>query len=104
MPADKIILIIYGVLLIGGGFLGAKAGSKVSLIMGVLSGALILGSVYWMGHNLKAGYGLILAVSGILSFTFLLRLVQTHKFMPSGMLLILSAIVLILSIRYFISK
>jgi len=38
----KIVLVVYGVLMLGGGFMGyVKAGSKMSLIMGAVSASVI---------------------------------------------------------------
>ena len=96
MPVVKIIFLIYGILMLGGGVMGyVKAHSKPSLIMGIISGILIFIGVYLMGSNAKTGMMLVTAVSGMLTMVFLLRLLKTHAFMPSGMLRLLSAGVLI---------
>ena len=96
MSAFKIILFIYGILMLGGGVMGyVKAHSKPSLIMGIISGILIFIGVYLLGSNLKIGMMLVTAVSAMLTGVFLLRLLKTHSFMPAGMLLLLSAAVLI---------
>ena len=43
----KIVLAVYGVLMLGGGFMGyAKAGSKMSLIMGTVSAIVIFTGLY----------------------------------------------------------
>ena len=104
MTGTTILLFIYGILLIGGGFMGAKAGSKVSLIMGIASGLLVLLGVYLSKTSYQAGYGLICGVSGVLVIVFLMRLLKTGKLMPSGMLLILSAVALIVSFLDLIKK
>ena len=99
MSIFKIVLFIYGILLIAGGYLGyAKAGSKPSLIMGLISGALILLGVYLLGTNFPVGRILVSSVSLLLCIVFLLRLIKTHQFMPAGMLLVLSVAVLLLCI------
>ena len=104
MSLVNIIFLLYGLILLGGAFLGWKAGSKVSLIMGLISGLLVLFGIYYSGTKAVCGYGLVAVTSGVLTVTFILRFLQTHKFMPSGMLLIFSLIILILSIRQFLSK
>ena len=96
MSLAKIILSIYGILMLGGGVMGyVKAHSKPSLIMGIISGILIFIGVYLLGTNVKAGMTLVTAVSALLTGVFFLRLLKTHAFMPAGMLLLLSAAVLI---------
>ena len=104
MSGNSLIFVIYGILLILGGFMGVKAGSKVSLIMGIASGLLVLLGVYLTKTSVQGGYGLISAVSGLLVVVFLLRLLKTGKFMPSGMLLILSTSTLIVSVMTLLKK
>jgi len=48
---------------------------------------------------MKMGYGLISAMSTVLVVIFIIRLVKTGSFMPSGMLVILSIIAAIVSIK-----
>ncbi len=87
------ILWIYIVLLIAGGVAGfLKAGSKVSLITSVLFAlALALfaaGVVAWpLGANL---------LLGILLVVFIIRYAKTRKFMPAGLLILLTAAALLL--------
>ncbi|MCZ6794695.1 MAG: TMEM14 family protein [Planctomycetota bacterium] len=91
----QVVLVVYAVFLVVGGVAGfKKAGSKPSLIAGVASAALLLvalGISYAApAHGLWAGAG----VSLLLVFVFGVRLAKTGKFMPSGMLLALSAVAL----------
>ncbi len=92
-----IVAIAYGILAIVGGIIGyQKAGSKVSLISGIVSGILlILGGLAGL---VGFGLGLILArvVTIILIIVFGIRLVKTGKFMPAGIMLIAGIITLIL--------
>ncbi len=88
MVNSSIILWAYVVLLVVGGLIGLlKAGSKVSLIMSVVFAvplslcALHVISVPWVAELLL---GLLLAV-------FAMRLAKTGKFMPSGLMLSLTA-------------
>ena len=71
------------------------------LIAGIISGILIFIGVYLLGSNAKTGMMLVTAVSGMLTIVFLMRLWKTHAFMPSGMLLLLSAGVLIFCLSQF---
>jgi uncharacterized membrane protein (UPF0136 family) len=94
----NLYLYIYAALMIVGGVMGyKKAGSKASLYAGVLSGIFTLVATYMTQTNPALGYGLMTGISLILTFTFLKRLMATKKFMPSGMLLILTIIAGVLS-------
>lgn len=95
----RIALTIYGVLLLAGGYFGKKAGSKVSLYAGIISGAIVLIGVGLICTNGIIGFQLIAAVSGLLGAVFLIRLIKTKKFMPSGMLLLLSMAALFICVK-----
>ena len=75
--------------------MGMKAGSKVSLIMGSISGLLTLLALYAVNPT---GYRWVAVISGILCVVFIIRLIKTQNFMPSGALLVLSLIALIISL------
>jgi len=94
----EIILILYGCLLFSGAYFGWKAGSKISMIMGILSGLLVFFGVYLITISTFNGYCLVASISSFLSVIFLIRLVKTHKFMPAGMLLGVSCLVLFLTL------
>ena len=98
MCIAKIILTLYGLFLLLGAYMGWKKGSKISLIMGLVSGTLVLMGIYLTNTNPMLGYRFITIISGILSFVFLQRLIKTRKFMPSGMLLVMSIIAFIVAI------
>lgn len=86
---ESIVAIAYGILALVGGIIGyTKAGSKMSLGSGVLSGLLlILGGILiqTVGQS-----GLILAtvVTGILIVVFVGRWVKTRTFMPAGIMVL----------------
>lgn len=81
----RIGVAVYAVLMAGGG-IGAflKSGSKPSLISGVVAGILL--GVAYAKDNVTAA----LVLAAVLGVVFSLRLVKTKKFMPAGLLLILS--------------
>ena len=56
----KIILAVYGVLMLGGGFMGyAKAGSKMSLMIGIVSAMVHLpGIVFFKVINKKLNFSI----------------------------------------------
>ncbi len=87
MLMDKLIITAYGLFLFMGAYFGAKAGSKISMIMGLVSGALVFAGLYLTGTNARNGFFYLTLVSGFLTGIFIMRLLKTHKFMPSGMLL-----------------
>jgi len=91
----NIILITYGLFLILGGFLGLKKGSKISLIMGLSSGVLVLLGAWLLTITPKAAWIFLTCLNVLLSISFISRLIKTRKFMPSGMLLIITLGVLI---------
>ena len=101
----QIVLAVYGVLMFGGGLMGyVKAGSKMSLIMGTVSAVIIFSGLYLSKAKKKVGYSLIASMSTLLSVTFVIRLVKTGNFMPSGMLVILSVIAAIVSIKQLVKN
>jgi uncharacterized membrane protein (UPF0136 family) len=105
MSAAKILLTIYGVLMLVGGWIGyAKAGSKASLITGIVSGILILIGVYLSGPQETFGQQFLTVITALLTFVFVIRLIKTHSFMPSGMLLIMSLIAFFISLSQLIRK
>ena len=100
----KIILGIYGALLLVGGFFGLKAGSKVSLIMGLASGVCVFLGLWLANTNPVAGYRLLTGITAILVLTFISRLLKTHAFMPAGMLLFLSLIAFVVCLLEIFKK
>ncbi len=82
----EVILWIYIVLLLIGGLIGfLKARSKVSLIMSTIF-AILLG-ICAVGRLPVVWSWVVL---GLLGFVFFVRLLRTRKFMPSGMMLLVT--------------
>ena len=104
MLAFKLVGLAYGIFLIAGAYFGWKAGSQVSLIMGLVSGCLALLCAYLLNTDSLLASRLLCAVSGLLTVTFFMRLMKTQKFMPSGMLLLISLIVVIFCISQMLKK
>jgi uncharacterized membrane protein (UPF0136 family) len=94
LPLDmtEIILWIYIVLLVVGGLMGfIKAGSKASLIASVISSIpLILAAL----HVVPAMVADICI--GLLLVMFVRKYAAGRKFMPSGLMILLSAVALVL--------
>lgn len=86
---ESIVAIAYGVLAVVGGILGyTKAGSKMSLVSGIVSGVLLIVSGIWMRTAPLNGLILATVVTGILLVVFAIRLAKTRKFMPAGLMVI----------------
>jgi uncharacterized membrane protein (UPF0136 family) len=92
------IVLVYGLLIFLGGIIGhAKAGSQASLVMGAIFGSLLLlaaGGMFSKKYFKKSTFfALILAL--VLDAFFSYRYMSTLKFMPSGMLALVSLGVII---------
>jgi uncharacterized membrane protein (UPF0136 family) len=86
------VLLLYAVLVIAGGVMGyVKARSKPSLISGLISGAALL-IAWWisLAKSYSAGIGLAACLAIALLIVFGLRFRKTNKFMPAGLMAIVS--------------
>ncbi len=84
---------IYAVFMLLGGIMGfVKGKSKASLIAGVASGVLMIGCYFFFSQNSQAALIAAVVITTALDAVFAIRLSKTKKFMPSGMLLIITAI------------
>ena len=88
---------IYGVLLLSGAYFGKKAGSNISMIMGLASGLLTFAFIFIHAQSPAIGRCGLLIISLGLSIVFLKRFLATKKFMPSGMLIAASVIAFVAS-------
>ena len=100
---DKMIIAGYGLFLLVGAFFGWKAGSKISLIMGTASAALVFLGLYMTGANARNGFLLLLVVSAVLCVSFTQRYLATHKIMPQGMLLAVTLAFLVFCLIRFLN-
>ncbi|MGB3614482.1 MAG: TMEM14 family protein [Elainellaceae cyanobacterium] len=97
MTVETIAAIAYGILAIVGGVMGYKAaGSRPSLISGVVSGVLlVIGGLLELAGN-PWGQILVAIVAAVLVVVFAVRLAKTRKFMPAGLMLAAGIVVLII--------
>jgi uncharacterized membrane protein (UPF0136 family) len=94
MHFAQTLILIYAALLVVGGLIGWRVGgSRMSLTMSLLSAALLAVGYRISLSEPKAGLLMAAVVAFALTMLFVFRLRKTHKFMPSGMMLVLSAIV-----------
>lgn len=97
MGFGQIVLVLYALFMLSGGIMGFKAaGSKASLYSGSVSAILLLLAlvISWSAPVHGLWLGAILTI--LLCCTFAARLAKTARFMPSGMLLVVSVLALIL--------
>lgn len=96
MNAFQILLLLYLLVVAGGGVMGyVSAQSTVSLIAGLASGLLLAVALALTFVNPRIGFGLASLIALALGLFFMMRFFETGKWMPGGITMILSAIVLI---------
>lgn len=102
----KLYLFIFGALTIAGGIVGfVKAGSRVSLIAGGISGVLLLVAGYLIGAgNVLAGLisGLVLSLA--LAGQFGPKFLKTRKFMPAGLMAVLGVVGVVVTLVGLLAK
>jgi len=85
------ILWIYIILLLVGGVIGfLKAGSKVSLITSSIAAAILILATLPGVLTVASRRNLADVIMAVLLVVFAIRLAKTKKFMPSGMLLVIT--------------
>lgn len=91
----RTLLAIYAALLAIGGVMGfVKAGSKASLVAGVAS-AIVAAIALGLTFAAVSGFWLGAALAVVLLFVFAQRFLRTRKFMPAGVICLLSAAVFV---------
>jgi uncharacterized membrane protein (UPF0136 family) len=91
------IILVYAGLLVVGGVIGWRvSGSRISLTAGLASAALLVLAYRLSLSNAFGGYLLATAVALGLAVMFSRRLRKTNKFMPSGLMLVLSSVAALL--------
>ena len=98
-------LIFYAIAMIGGGIAGfASKHSVPSLIAGVLSGVILLAVYTKIAVDAPRAFQIAAGVAGLLVISMAQRFLKTHHFMPSGLILCLSIIGVIIFILASVSK
>ena len=88
MGIGAVVAIAYGILAAVGGIIGYRqAGSKPSLVSGLISGTLLIIGGVLNAIGQTGGYWLSLIVTILLIIVFAIRLVKTKKVMPAGVML-----------------
>lgn len=85
----------YAVIILLGGIMGfVKAQSLASLIMGTSFSLLLLASILGIRKSLSIGFYGAFGLTMVLSTFFAYRFVYTQQFMPSGLMLCLSLLMM----------
>ncbi len=97
MNVGQVVLLVYALLMLVGGIMGYRAAGSVASLVTGLASAVLLG-VAWAVSRAQpaAGFWTGAAVAAGLSALFAYRLMKTGKPMPSGGLLALSLLALLL--------
>lgn len=91
------VLWLYIILLLAGGLIGfLKAGSKVSLITSAIAAAVLVATTNHRVFQPGFANALADAVMAALLVVFAVRLAKTKKFMPSGLMLVITVAALAL--------
>src|SRR5271166_1278770 len=100
LVVGQVVLGIYAVLLAVGGVIGyTKAGSKPSLIAGLGSAVATILALVLSFQNASWGMGLGALIAIVLAIFFGYRYAaKTRKFMPAGLLAVVSVVVLAVAI------
>lgn len=97
MQFENIVFWGYIVLLLVGGLIGFfKAGSKVSFITSAVAAAVLVLTRLQGVFQPSFGRNLSAVIMALLLVVFAIRLAKTKKFIPSGLMLVLTVIVLVL--------
>ncbi len=100
MQTTAMIVLVYGALVLLGGVMGyAKAQSKPSLFAGVGFGLALLasGAMLWQGNSRALPGATVLAA--VLLLVMGIRFARTKKFMPAGLVALMSLVVVIVLVR-----
>lgn len=101
----KIYFIIFGLLTIAGGILGyVKANSTASLIAGAISGVLLLVAAFLLPGQVVAGLTIAIIVSILLAGRFVPAFFRSGKFMPDGIMAVLSVIGIVLAVAAWLRR
>ena len=97
MQFENIVFWSYIVLLLVGGMIGLfKGRSKISLVTSAIAAALLILTRVHGIFQPSIGRSLADVIMVILLVVFAIRLAKTKKFIPSGLMLALTVIVLVL--------
>ncbi len=89
MEIGSITLLVYGLLMLGGGIGGYVSKHSVpSLISGVISGILLIAAFFVARSKPRVGYGIGIVVAVVLAAIFLKRIMDGHLMPALGLCLL----------------
>lgn len=96
MKSKGYLVIVYGLIILAGGVAGhIKAGSTASLVSGLIFGFLLSAAGIGMIKNSLLAFFSSTVLLSILTLFFAYRFYLTGKFMPPGLLMLLTLVVII---------
>lgn len=96
MKTKSVILGLYAALILTGGIIGyLVAGSFASLISGGVSGLFLLFCSFFVWRQNLAAYDVAIGIMCVLLIFFSYRFASTHQIAPSGVLGIITILMLI---------
>jgi uncharacterized membrane protein (UPF0136 family) len=96
MQNTAIEIWVYGVLMMMGGLVGfLKVGSKASLISGVGMGLALVACGFGVWRGSYNSIVVAVVVAALLVVLFAIRFAKTRRFMPAGMLAVLSVVAVV---------
>lgn len=97
MRAPGIVILLYGLLVLGGGIIGYTAsGSMASVIAGGVFGLGLLASGLGVLRGKDMGFIIAPTLTVLLTMFFGYRFAQSGEFMPSGLMGVLGLVALVL--------
>lgn len=97
MQNTAIEIWVYGTIMILGGVMGfVKVGSKASLLAGVGMGIALLASGFGVWRGSASSLIVAEVIAALLMVLFAVRLAKTRRFMPAGMLAVLSVVAVVI--------
>ncbi|WP_155539084.1 TMEM14 family protein [Tolypothrix sp. PCC 7601] len=103
MELGIVAAFVYGILALIGGIIGyVQASSKISLLSGSVSGLLLILAAFLQLQGQIWSLFVAAFITAALVVFFSLRLAKTRKFMPSGLMIILGVLALILMVNQMV--
>lgn len=99
VPAIKIYYIVFALLTVVGGVIGyVKAKSLVSLIAGLVSGALLVTASLLLPNRPEIAYTMAIIVSVLLAGKFVPDFIHRKTVIPGGLMALLSLVSIVLTL------